>query len=60
MNEPVISRDFTVEDIHKIREYNYEITKNMPTEELRKFYRKNADEGERRIEEFRNQAWRMN
>jgi len=53
MNEPIVSRDFTVSDIHKVREYNYEITKNMTTEELRNFYKKGADEGERRINELR-------
>ena len=54
MNEPILSRYFTVEDIHKVREYNYELTKNMTTEELRNFYKKGADEGERRINEFKN------
>lgn len=29
METLVISPDFTIDDIHKIREYNYEITKNM-------------------------------
>ncbi len=29
MKELDISPDFTVEDIHKVREYNYEITRNM-------------------------------
>lgn len=31
--EPIISPDFTIEDIHKIREYNYELTKDMTTQE---------------------------
>ena len=53
MSEPILSRFFTVEDIHKVREYNYEVTKNMTVEELRTFYRKGADEGERRINELR-------
>ncbi len=26
--KPVISPDFTIEDIHKIREYHYELTKD--------------------------------
>jgi len=30
---PEISPNFTVEDIHKIREWNYERRKNMTTEE---------------------------
>ena len=29
----VISPDFTIEDIHKIREWNYEQTKDMTMEE---------------------------
>lgn len=31
MEKPVISPDFTIEDIHKIREYHYELTKDMTT-----------------------------
>jgi ethanolamine ammonia-lyase large subunit len=53
MNEPILNRFFTVEDIHKMREYNYEVTKNFTVEELRNYYKKSADEGERRIKEFR-------
>ena len=33
MEKPIISKDFTLEDIRKIREYNYEFTKNMTKEE---------------------------
>ncbi len=33
-----ISPDFTVEDIHKIREYHYELTKDMTTQERINFY----------------------
>lgn len=33
-----ISLDFTVEDIHKIREYHYELTKDMTTQEKINFY----------------------
>jgi len=29
MEKPSISPNFTVEDIHTLREYNYEITKEM-------------------------------
>jgi len=31
---PEISPDFTIEDIHKIREWNYERQKGMTTEEI--------------------------
>ena len=35
MNEPKLSPDFTVEDIHKLREWNYARRKNMtPTERI--------------------------
>lgn len=36
--EPIISPDFTIEDIHKIREYHYEITKEMTMQEKMDFY----------------------
>ena len=36
--EPIISPDFTIEDIHKIREYHYELTKDMTTQEKINFY----------------------
>lgn len=36
--EPIISAEFTIEDIHKIREYHYELTKNMTTQEKINFY----------------------
>ena len=35
MEKPVLSPDFTIEDIHKLREYNYYITKDMSPEERR-------------------------
>ena len=36
--EPIISPDFTIEDIHKIREYHYELTKDMTMQEKINFY----------------------
>lgn len=36
--KPNISLDFTIEDIHKIREYHYELTKDMTTQEKIDFY----------------------
>jgi len=44
MEKPNISPNFTVEDIHKIREYHYELTKDMPFEERVAFYREGAKE----------------
>ena len=42
MKELIISDDFTIEDIHKIREYNYEMTKDMPFEERQAYYKEGA------------------
>lgn len=36
--EPIISPDFTIEDIHKIREYHYELTRDMTMQEKINFY----------------------
>ena len=33
MTKPVIKDSLSVDDIHKIREYHYEMTKNFSTEE---------------------------
>ena len=40
MDKPVISDNFTVDDIHKIREYNYESTKHLSFEEKRELREK--------------------
>lgn len=56
MLELNISPDFTIGDIHKIREYNYEMTKNMTKEERDQYYRKrelHAIEVEKLIEQRR-------
>ena len=44
IEKPIISPDFTVEDIHKIREYHYELKKDMTFEERQAFYREGARE----------------
>lgn len=38
MEKPILSPKFTIEDIHKIREYHYELTKDMTTQERINFY----------------------
>ena len=43
MNNPDISKDFTIEDIHKIREYNWEQTKNLPANEQALYYKLKAE-----------------
>ena len=43
MNKPALSSNFTIDDIHKVREYNYEMTKNMTPAEKDKYYRNKAN-----------------
>ena len=50
MEKPIISPDFTIEDIHKIREYNYEVTKNMSIEEKIAYYNTAGREVEEEIQ----------
>ena len=50
-----ISPDFTIEDIHKIREYHHELTKNMSSEEFHAFYKSGTERGLKRIEEIRDE-----
>lgn len=38
MENPILSPDFTIEDIYKLREYNYYRTKDMTPSERRNFY----------------------
>ncbi|MCL2053861.1 MAG: hypothetical protein FWG90_05400 [Oscillospiraceae bacterium] len=44
MTMPELSPYFTVEDIHKVREYHYEVTKDMSQEDRWAYYRKGAEE----------------
>lgn len=43
MDELKISPDFTIDDIHKIREYHHSQTKDMSTDEMKAFYKSRAD-----------------
>jgi len=51
--EPDISPDFTIDDIHKIREYNYERLKDATHEERMEYYRQSKREFDARIEVVR-------
>ena len=55
MEEPVLSSDFTIEDTHKLREYNYHITKDMTTQERRNYYPEHGRTFQREIEAGRLQ-----
>ena len=50
MEKPVLSPDFTIEDIHKLREYNYYLTKDMTPQERRSFYNERGRAFQREIE----------
>jgi hypothetical protein len=51
METLVISPDFTIDDIHKVRENNYNITKDMSPQERRDYYNKRGMEVHRQIQE---------
>lgn len=55
MDNLIISPDFTIKDIHKIREYNYNITKDMTPQERRDYYNKRGMEVHRQIQEMQLQ-----
>lgn len=56
--KPVISPDFTIEDIHKLREYNYFLTKDMSPQERQDYYNKRGMEVHRQIQE-RIELWKI-
>ena len=53
IKKPDISPNFTIEDIHIIREWHAEMYKSMTDEEIIAFINKGADEAEARILEIR-------
>ena len=53
MEALIISPDFTIEDIHKIREQNYERTKDMTVAEKVAYYNNSGKEAEKEIERRR-------
>lgn len=50
METLIISSNFTIEDIHKVRENNYNITKDMTPKERRDYYNKRGMEVHRQIQ----------
>jgi len=55
MTEYDISDDFTIEDIHKIRVYNFERRKHMTFEERKADIERGAKIGLERIEQIRRE-----
>ncbi len=55
MEKPILSPDFTIEDIHKLREYNYYRTKDMTPAERRNYYNERGRAFLKEIEDGRLQ-----
>lgn len=51
-----ISPDFTIEDIHKIREYNYEMTKDMTRQEKKDYYKEGVKEVQCILQQMKNEG----
>ena len=59
-NEPNIKKgSFSVDDIHKVREYHHTLTKDMSTEERNKFYNDGANELKEKIKKYREEKLAM-
>ncbi len=55
MEKPILSPNFTIEDIHKLREYNYYLTKDMTPAERRNYYNERGRAFLKEIEDGRLQ-----
>lgn len=53
LEKPILSPDFTIEDIHKLREYNYYVTKDMTVQEQMEYYNAGGRAFLKEIEEER-------
>lgn len=56
MLELNITGDLTVEEIHKIRQYNYEMTKNMTFEDRTAYYKNGAERVLNRIRDLKEKT----
>ena len=54
MEKPVLSQNFTIDDIHRLREYNYNMTKDMSMQEALDYYNKKGMLFQEKIERGRN------
>ena len=51
MEKPILSDDFTIEDIHKLREYNYEMTKDLTRQEKMDYYNNKGKDFLKKLEQ---------
>ena len=57
-NAPNISKNLTIEDIHKIREWNFERRKNMSKDEVKKDIKRGADQFRQLMRPLNNETIR--
>ena len=50
MNKPILILNFTIDDIHKLREYNYYQTKDMSQQERIDYYNTRGMEVQKEIQ----------
>ena len=55
MEKPIFDNSFSVEDIRKLRDYNYERTKDFSAEELVQDIKEKAKHGIARLEALRRE-----
>ena len=55
MDKPISSPNFTIEDIHKLREYNYYQTKDMTPQERINYYNSRGLEVHKKIQKHKSQ-----
>ena len=56
MEKPVLSADFTIDDIHKLREYNYNMTKDMSIQDALAYYNSKGIAFQEKIEHRRSRG----
>ena len=55
MEDLILNPNFTIEDIHKLREYNYNYTKDMTPEAKRNYYKEKSMACQKIIDALRSQ-----
>lgn len=53
MEKSVLGPDFTIEDIHKLREYNYEMTKDRNDKDRMDYYNKRGREIQKKLDKMK-------
>lgn len=53
MEKPVLSPNFTIDVIHTLREYNYEMTKHMTDEERMDYCNERGREVQKKLEKMK-------